>query len=233
MKKEMNNNINRSFHAFHSKSDWTTFIVNALKKQIDVAIDQSREAQIILPGGTTPAPIFEALAKENLPWEKLRWWLGDERFVGKNNSLRNECMLEQSFGSAWEHILPRFMSWGEELSADIAAQKMHRLLTHYFPPKTCPDFTLLGLGDDGHTASLFPSSTVLQESQLLAAATSEVWNGAQRLTFTLPFLNKSTVVCFAARGQNKRKVIEKFRKGDCDLVASRVLAKNILICWDS
>lgn len=232
MKNDSPQNECVKIHEFSNESAWVEFVGATVAKQIEFALETKNELHIALCGGSTPSPIYQALAaRSELPWNKLHWWMGDERCVESSSTQRNELMIQKSFGSAWNFISPRFEGWGDTANPTLAAQNMHNKLLLNFGLKSGPDLCILGIGDDGHTASLFPGSPLLEEQNLLAAATPAPQNGTRRLTFTFPLLNKSTLVIFVARGMAKQNVVTQLAHRNEDLVASRIRAPHQLICW--
>jgi 6-phosphogluconolactonase len=221
----------KNLHVFDTQDLWISFVVSEFQKSCEDCLRESPLFHVFLCGGTTPAPIYAALAKQNLPWEKIRWWMGDERFVKPEHPLRNESMIKSQFALAWENMHENFFSWGDFPRPEEAAQHMTDELKKAFPHNTGPHFCFLGLGEDGHTASLFPNSSVLHETRAWAVATPEVFHGARRLSMTLPILNRSRTTFFVARGQGKKNLVERLRDSDVSLVASRISSQSTHICW--
>ncbi len=221
----------KHLHIFNTEESWVAFLVSEFQKQCLENVLQHGFFHVFLCGGTTPAPIYTAIANLNLPWDSIRWWMGDERFVSLNHPLRNETMVENAMGTAWKRVQPHFVSWGDFARPEQAAENMNTLLEKAFPHAQGPHFCFLGMGEDGHTASLFPGSGILQVDNALAAATPEAYNGARRLSVTLPFLNRATAVYFVTRGDAKKSMVERVHKGDTRLVAGRIVSQNTHICW--
>ncbi len=170
------------------------------------AISDRNFATIALAGGSTPKPLYEKLAQQNLPWDKLHIFWGDERYVAPDHPDSNQHMARL----AWldrvpipaENIHPMPT---READPAIAAQKHEAELQAFFQsqPGEFPTFDviLLGIGDDGHTASLFPHTSALQVRDRLITVGNK--DGNPRITFTAPLINAAHTVIFMVAGANK------------------------------
>jgi 6-phosphogluconolactonase len=156
------------------------------------AVNERGICTIALAGGSTPKPLYEAIATQDLPWDKIHVFWGDERYVPPTHADSNEGMAR----SAWLSKVP--IPEGNihpmpttELEPILAAQK-HEIQLHEFfktASETFPalDIVLLGMGDDGHTASLFPQTPALKvRDRLITVGDKE---GQPRLTFTVPLIS--------------------------------------------
>jgi 6-phosphogluconolactonase len=173
---------------------------------------------VALSGGSTPRSLYALLAtKPEIPWDKICFFWGDERHVppdhpDSNYRMANEAMLSK-VPVRPEHI---FRIRGEEKDAEAAARQYEQTLRDFFhlSPGSSPrfDLILLGLGPDGHTASLFPGTAALQESRRLVVANWVEKFKTFRITFTFPVLNAAACVLFLASGKDKtatlREVLE-------------------------
>ncbi len=174
--------------------------------QIHTVIEQQNRFTIALAGGGTPKPLYEFLATQSLPWDKIHIFWGDERYVPDSHPDSNQLMARQ----AWlnkvaipaENIHPMTTSSN---NPELDAQKHETEIQQFFQTTSgefpVVDLILLGIGDDGHTASLFPHTSVLQESDRLIAVGNK--NGEPRITFTVPLINHSQCVIFLVSGANK------------------------------
>jgi len=171
---------------------------------------------IVLAGGNTPKPLYEALARENLPWEKIHIFWGDERYVPKNHPESNQGMAR----SAWlDHIaIPE--SNIHPMSTDsnnpaLDAQKYEAELKEFFQLDwPILDLVLLGMGDDGHTASLFPRTEALKVTDRLV--TVGLKGQEPRITLTLPLINQSKCVMFLVTGENKQPALSQIFAVEAD-----------------
>jgi 6-phosphogluconolactonase len=178
--------------------------------KIHQSIELRGRCTIALAGGSTPKALYQSLAQQNLPWEKIQVFWGDERYVPPQHPDSNQKMARE----AW---LDR---------VNFPASNIHPMPTEANDPaldagnyeneiKTCfgaaegefPrfDIILLGMGDDGHTASLFPHTPALDVCDRLVAVGNK--DGQPRLTFTIPLINYADCVIFLVTGANKQTAL--------------------------
>lgn len=169
----------------------------------------------VLAGGNTPKPLYELLASEQakrLPWEKVQFFWGDERYLPPTNDESNVKMaretLLQYLDIPVHHAHPMPTSFEDP---EDAAQNYEELLEQFFQDAVPRfDLVLLGLGGDGHTASLFPGSGLLQEKERwVGVETESPKPPPTRLTLTYPALNAAKHVSFLASGKSKAKAVGK------------------------
>ena len=176
---------------------------------IDLALDQRDRAQIALAGGSTPALAYERLGQEHLPWERVDVLLGDERWVSASDPASNARMLAASLLAqepgrhACFHPVPTQLASPEASATAFAA--LLRQLCPGDPPVL--DLVLLGLGDDGHTASLFPGTAAAREQEQLV--TVGAGKGLERITLTAPVLSAARQVVFLVSGEAKRQALSR------------------------
>lgn len=178
---------------------------------IDLALDQRDRAQIALSGGTTPARAYELLGQEHLPWDRVDVLLGDERWVAADDASSNARMLHNTLlkpgqpgARACFHPVPTVELASAEASAEAFAELVSRLCSGE-PPVF--DLMLLGLGDDGHTASLFPGT----EAPLVRDRWTTIGRGKglDRITLTAPVLSAARQVVFLVSGEGKRQALSR------------------------
>src|SRR5947199_5366544 len=213
--------------------DAANFIVDQAHK----AIGERNEFRIALSGGNTPRPIYERLATigRDLAWESTRITFGDERCVPPDDPQSNFRMARETlFGPA---AIPEksIMRMRGEIDPPIAAQQyqddVDLLATQRGEQIYRHDLILLGLGDDGHTASLFPESAALNEATRRVVANFVSKLNAWRLTFTFPLINHARHVCFLVNASKQAKLIERVIGGDPQFPASRVNPTDGKLTW--
>jgi 6-phosphogluconolactonase len=203
-------------------ADWMLGVATAIEGTIAIA----------LSGGSTPRLLYEHLAgppyRDMFPWPRTHWFWGDERFVPHADPLSNYRMVRETLLShapipeANVHAVPT-----EGITPDEAATAYERTLQSFYgadrldPARPLFDVTLLGLGPDGHTASLFPGTAVLAERDRWVAAVVGAKSEA-RITLTYPALESSRHVAFLVAGAEKREILTRFRNGDDHLPAGRL-----------
>ncbi len=180
--------------------------------KIESAIEQRGLFTIALAGGGTPKPLYEKLATLELPWEKMHIFWGDERYVSPQHPDSNEGMARQ----AWLNKVPippsniHPMPTGAGDPA-LDAQQHDRELQDFFqikPPQIPSlDIILLGIGDDAHTASLFPHTEALKVRDRLVTVGNK--EGQPRITFTVPLINQADTVIFMVTGASKQEALQQ------------------------
>lgn len=165
---------------------------------------------LVLSGGSTPLPVYERLAKLALPWARMHLFWGDERCAPLEDSFSNYGNAQRTLISKVPIPESNVHRIKVELDPSEAAQTYEDELRRFFgsdPP--IMDLILLGVGPDGHTASLFPGGPELAEDQRWVVS-SEPPAGTEpalpRITLTLPIINQARAVLFLAAGKNKRQV---------------------------
>jgi len=178
--------------------------------QISLVLDQRDRCCIALSGGSTPARAYTLLGQERIPWDRVDVVLGDERWVASDDPSSNALMLRQTLmkqgpgSAAVFHPVPTIDLANAEASAAALAELSDRLCTGQ-PPVF--DVMLLGLGDDGHTASLFPGTE--------ATTVTDQWatvgrgKGLDRITLTAPVLSAAREVMFLVSGSGKRQALQR------------------------
>ncbi len=189
------------------------------------AVSARGAASVVLSGGSTPRRLYALLASEawqsRVPWERLHVFFGDERHVPPDDPASNYRM-------AGEELLSRVplppghvhRIAAEEPDAERAARKYEEEIRGHFDlaPGSFPrfDLVLLGLGPDGHTASLFPGTNALRETRRLAVAN---WVGkldAHRITLTAHVFNRAAAVIFLVSGEDKAPALKSVLTGPCE-----------------
>ncbi len=186
----------------------------------------SRKAQVsvALSGGSTPKALFALLVeddsfKNNIPWDKIHFFWGDERHVPprdeqSNFRMANEIMLAKAHVRAENiHRMPTEQSDSVKVAQDYEKEliKFFQLTTGQLPVF---DFNLLGLGPDGHTASLFPGTRALYEHNRLVVANWVEKFQTHRITLTAPVLNNADTIVILVSGQQKADILQQILEGD-------------------
>ncbi|HUI14041.1 MAG TPA: 6-phosphogluconolactonase [Xanthobacteraceae bacterium] len=197
-------------------------------------------AAVALTGGSSPQGLYRLLAEEpwrsKVPWDRVHWFVGDDRFVPENDALSNMGTARRVFldrvGAPRQNIHPMPTDtnypegaarlYEDELKAFYGAERLD-------PTKPLFDLVLMGLGDDGHTASLFPNSPALDESQrwVLAIAKAGMEPFVPRVTLTFPALASTREMLFLVDSAPKRGILTRVLSGD-DLPARRAHADGKL-----
>jgi 6-phosphogluconolactonase len=187
---------------------------------------------ICLSGGSTPRRLYETLATPAIaarfPWQRTQWFWGDERFVPQDHPDSNYRMTREALLSRVPipgdniHPVPT-----EGLSPEQAAAAYETILKRFYgadllvPDRPLFDVALLGIGENGHTASLFPGQPALQETRRWAVAAAGA-KSEPRITLTYPALNSSRDVAFLATGEGKREMVARAQAGDRTIPAGMI-----------
>ncbi len=166
----------------------------------------------VASGGSTPKALYQALAKQNLDWQKFQVFWGDERYLPATDPQSNQGMTRANWLDQVSipikniHAIPT-----NNADHAIAAQEYTNHLAEFFDlaPGEFPSFDLilLGIGDDGHTASLFPHTDALKVSDRLITVGQK--DGQPRITFTYPLINQARQILFLVDGESKIQALKE------------------------
>lgn len=188
-----------------------------MARSLQDALKTRPRASLALSGGGTPGPAYRALADIKLPWERVDVYFVDERFVPPDHKDSNYLLVEDTLLKPLR--LPSsqvFRMQGEREDRDAAARDYEALL----PPVL--DVVLLGMGPDGHTASLFPGHPALEERERRVLAVVGPKPPPWRMTLTLPVLLSARAVLNLVAGAGKAEAVRRALAGDLSLPAARV-----------
>ena len=188
------------------------------------AVEARSRFSIALAGGSTPKRLYALLAdKQNsfrslFPWERTHFFWGDERHVPPDHADSNFRMASEAMLARVPVSDPQLHRiQGENPDASKAAENYEQDLLRHFHlnPGAWPrfDLVLLGLGPDGHTASLFPDTAVLEETSRLAASVWVPKFQASRITLTVPLLNQAANILFLVGGKDKAAALQAVLRG--------------------
>jgi len=175
--------------------------------------------RLALPGGSTPIATYRVLARRNdIDWPCVEIFLGDERFVPPDHPDSNYRMIRETLLAGGKVCPRKFFAIPTDGTPDSAAERYDEMLRQQYGAGELeagvPLFhlTLLGLGEDGHTASLLPGQPVLRERRKWAAAVPQ-GRGEPRITLTYPALEASGTILFLVSGAAKRDALAQARGG--------------------
>ena len=184
-------------------------------------------------GGTTPWRTLELLADEDVPWSAVHLFQVDERVTAASDPARNLAGLRVSLLQrvpmleAHVHAMPV-----EAADLDAAAARYASILGKVAGTPPLLDLVQLGLGTDGHTASLVPGDPVLEVVDSEVAVTG-LYYGHRRMTLTYPPINRARLVLWVVTGSDKAPVLSRLRRGDHSIPAGRVHPERALLLADS
>lgn len=192
---------------------------------------------ICLTGGSTPRTLYELLAtpewRAKIPWERIHWFIGDDRFVPPSDANSNIGMARQAFldacaGPGTVHAIPT-----DSNTPDAAARAYENTLQKFYgaatidPARPLFDVVLMGIGPDGHTASLFPGYPAAQETSrwVVGVPQAHVAPFVPRVTLTFPALASCGQMLFLVSGADKRDIVSRALT-DATLPAARAVSQN-------
>ncbi len=206
--------------------------LNSIVERVRLAVAERQSCAIALSGGSTPEPLYAALAQQDLPWSQIQIFWGDERYVAHTHPDSNYAMAKR----VWLDLVP------------IPATNIHPVPTDLTPPQAAADaydrelmrslgklpafdIILLGMGDDGHTASLFPHTAALSVGDRLVTVGDK--DGQPRITFTFSLINNAHSAIFIVAGASKQAALtEVFAPtGDAAAYPSRSVQPQGELLW--
>lgn len=187
---------------------------------------------LAVSGGRTPWQMLRVLAREDVPWDGLHIFQVDERIAPSRHPDRNLTHLRESLLEHAplrdEQIHPMQV---ESLDLDTAAASYGREISEIAGSPPILDLAHLGLGPDGHTASLMPGDLALDVTDSDVALTG-VYQGRRRMTLTYPILNRSRRILWVVSGCEKAEMLARLRAGDLSIPAGRVNRNQALVLAD-
>ncbi|HEY0791587.1 MAG TPA: 6-phosphogluconolactonase [Chthoniobacterales bacterium] len=214
-------------HAF--ADDVARFIADCSRE----AIDDYGHFRLSLSGGNTPRLVYNALALLDCAWSKWIITFGDERCVSPDDPQSNFRMASEAFllvtTPGQVHRIQGEMP--PEEAARVYDRTIGQLATRFGEERCRHDLTLLGLGDDGHTASLFPDTAALAETQRNVVSNFVPKFNTHRITATYPLLNASRRIAFLVNDKKKQNIVDGVWRGEAGYPASRVQPEAGALLW--
>lgn len=193
---------------------------------------------VALAGGNTPKNLYQLLAtpniSRNINWKKVFLFWGDERFVPHAHEDSNYRMVKETLLDFVPIPKKNVFAIPTKGKPEQCAEDYEKLIKNTLGKDLSFDLTLLGMGEDGHTASLFPETEILNEKKRLV---KEVWvesKNTWRISFTYPLLNRSREILFLISGENKAPILKKIfsnRKRKYSFPVENVQALNGQTTW--
>jgi 6-phosphogluconolactonase len=201
-------NMERMMYRFETKELLEDSLADELLKVLAESIEKYGNATLLLSGGSTPKGLFNKLSERKFPWEYITIGLVDERFVNNSSEYSNEKLIRETLiqNEAKEAtFIPMVYDDLDEITNLELAQKAYEKLERL-------DAVILGMGDDGHTASIFPNDPVSEiavNTQELIVSTKAPNSPTNRITCSLKFLQGSKRTFLFFTGENKLKVLNE------------------------
>jgi 6-phosphogluconolactonase len=206
----------RNVRVFDRKDDISYFVIETWREISQRAIESERLFSVVLSGGKTPVDLYHKLSgmREMLPWDKMHIFLVDERFVPFEHKDSNYRMIKETLlnhvpvphGNIHPIPAERSTPQASAVAYEGEIKTFFKLRSGQYPEF---DLILLGIGEDGHTASLFPKTPVLDDYKHLVAPVFLDEIRHDRITLTLPVINNSKHILFLVIGKNKAPALQK------------------------
>jgi 6-phosphogluconolactonase len=232
--------MNGTLHIYPDARQLTEDLAEAWKRLANEAIARHGAFYVALAGGSTPRQLYARLAEEpyrsSIEWSKVHIFFGDERCVPRDHADSNYRMAHEALlthvpiPAAQIHPLyDPARSPAQNANAYIAQLLATLPLDEHGIPVF--DLVLLGMGDDGHTASLFPGISILQENKFIVAAAYVEKLQAWRVSLTFPIINCARAVVVTVTGENKAAVLETVLTGSAQLYPIQRVAPRGELHW--
>ncbi len=216
-------------------------VANWMVDYIAATLQQQNRFTLVLSGGSTPQKLNTLLAaapyKDKIDWNRLHIFWGDERFVPFEDDRNNAKM---AFDTLLNHVpvpAAQIHVMRTDIDPEASAAAYANILADYFttddPDSTSFDLVLLGMGDDGHTLSLFPGTHVMHIEDSLTTSLFLAQQDMYRITLTAPIVNRAACVAFLVSGAGKAPALQQVIEGDYqpDLYPSQVIQPNGKLHW--
>lgn len=205
----MSNNQILRWHLFQDKDELIAALRPKLLQAASKAIEKRGRFNIVLAGGETPTALYHTLINAEAEWQAWHVYFGDERCLPKDDPQRNDQMAKM----AWLNYVPipavQVHSIPAELGTGEGAKQYNEILNNTM----MFDLVLLGLGEDGHTASLFPNGEVIYATENIIAITNASKPPPERISITASRLSQANQLFFLVTGSNKQKAVQQWRNG--------------------
>lgn len=188
-----------------------------LAERIHAVLETREACHVALPGGGTPAACLRLLASKPLPWQRVHWYLGDERCLPVGVAERNDSMIRACLWEPAEVPAENRHPIPAELGALTAAAAYSDIIGPIAPL----DIVLLGMGEDGHTASLFPGNPALALTTPAVPVFDAPKPPPERVSLSLPTLQAAGERIVLVTGAGKRPALQAMRRGE-DLPINRI-----------
>jgi 6-phosphogluconolactonase len=206
-------------HVYCSSEELSAAAAREFAARAEEAIEELGRFAVVLAGGSTPETMYGILARNyigRMDWSRVYVFFGDERSVPPDHEDSNLKMASEVL---LDHVLVgNVHRMRGELPPDEAAEAYEEELREFFQTEDVPrfDLILLGIGADGHTASLFPETPALEVHDRWVVANPVPKLDTTRITLTIPVINAARTVIFLVAGENKAEALRKILEGDAD-----------------
>ena len=204
----------------------STFI-DQLKKDISISKKKNERFSFVLTGGKSPVKLYKKLAKSKIDWSSVDLFWGDERHVSNKSKNSNYKLAYDTFIKKIKIKKSNLYKIDTNNNLNNSAQKYKRKIINYFRNnKNFFDCVLLGMGEDGHIASIFPNSKLIKEKFVVKAVKRKDFN---RITLSLNIINKSKKIILWLNSKFKSKIFDKYKRLGKHLPVNNLNRKKIIV----
>ena len=206
-------------HIYYTENETIKAVANFFVATVNTAIRKNDECSVVLSGGNSPKKLYQLLAsdeyKNKIDWSKITFFFGDERYVPFNDKENNGLMAKQTLFEPLQIDESKIFYIGTSLSPEHDAANYTDAIFTYFGERQIKfDLILLGLGDNSHTASLFPYTNVLHEEKAIVRSVFLEDKKIYRITMTAPLINDAHNIAFLVYGKTKAEAVHRVLKGE-------------------
>lgn len=226
-------------HIYKTVDEVIEGLANYFVQTVNTSIKEKNECTVVLSGGNSPKKLYELLAtpvySRQIDWDKIYFFFGDERYVPFNDPENNGNMVKKALFEPLMIPDANIFYINTAVPPDEAAKKYSkRILSHFKNKPVRFDLILLGLGDNGHTASLFPHTAVLQEKKALVKAVYLEDQSSYRITMTAALINEAPAIAFLVYGASKVNAVYEVLEGEKDFQtypAQLIIPEEGTVLW--
>lgn len=206
-------------HVYDTEQEVIKGIADFFVKTVNHTIITKDECSVVLSGGNSPKKLYQLLTseeyREQVDWSKISFFFGDERYVPFDDPGSNGLMAKQTLFDPLQIDESKIFYIGTTLSPEHdAANYTDAIFTYFGERQVKFDLVLLGLGDNSHTASLFPYTDVLQEEKAIVRSVFLEDQKTYRITMTAPLINDAHHIAFLVYGNGKAEAVHHILKGE-------------------
>lgn len=209
-----------SLNVFKESNEAIEALATLFIKDAKLAIAKNDRFSVALSGGSSPKKLYELLASKysnDLDWKKVYFFFGDERYVAQDHPDSNYLMAKTAMLDSLQIADAQVFKVDTTLDAASAALAYQRWICGFFDDAPIFDLILLGLGDDAHTASIFPGTDLVWIDEELVKEVYLADKEVYRISFTAPLINDAKQIAFLTFGANKADAIKSVLEGERDV----------------
>lgn len=198
------------YHIYDNTEQLAEAAANFIAQKINECLHHHSPCRVALPGGGTPALCLQKLSRLALPWGQIEWYMGDERCLPIGHAERNDTMVSKTLFNGQGPSKKQFFPIKAELGASKAAEDYQAKIETF----DALDIVILGMGEDGHTASLFPNNNALIKQDSVVSVFNAPKPPEERVSLGLNTLIKARYRIVLATGKDKKEALKKLTVGE-------------------